>query len=276
MRIPSFKKEKNMRKVFISLMLLLAASWMISLPACTEKQASNDWVLVWEDEFEGETFDESVWSKIPRGHSDWNDQMDENDACFEFKNGNVILKGIVNPNENDTIGYITGGLQTKGKKSFHRGRIEIKAKLQAARGAWPAFWLMPFDTTEKLPHCGEIDIMERLNNDDFEYQTIHSYYTKVLEIKDNPPYYATGKINPDDYNVFAVELHQDSLVFFINDTRTFCYPRIETDKKGQFPFDQPYYLMIDQQLGGDWVGDVAMEDLPMQMEIDWVRFYQKK
>ena len=61
------------------------ASWMISLPACTEKQASNDWVLVWEDEFEGESFDESVWSKIPRGHSDWNDQMDENDACFEFK-----------------------------------------------------------------------------------------------------------------------------------------------------------------------------------------------
>ena len=125
MRIPSFKIEKNMRKVFISLMLLLAASWMISLPACTEKQTSNDWVLVWEDEFEGESFDESVWSKIPRGHSDWNDQMDENDACFEFKNGNVILNGIVNPNENDTIGYITGGLQTKGKKSFHRGRIEI-------------------------------------------------------------------------------------------------------------------------------------------------------
>ena len=118
--------------------------------------------------------------------------------------------------------------------------------------------------------------MERLNYDDFAYQTIHSYYTKVEGIKDNPPYYATGKINPDDYNVFAVELHQDSLVFFINDTRTYCYPRIETDKKGQFPFDQPYYLMIDQQLGGEWVGDVAMEDLPMQMEIDWVRFYQKK
>ena len=65
-------------------------------------------------------------------------------------------------------------------------------------------------------------------------------------------------------------------MFFINDSRTFCYPRIETDKQGQFPFDKPYYLMIDQQLGGDWVGDVAMEDLPMQMEIDWVRFYQKK
>lgn len=265
-----------MRKIFIPLCVMAVAAVLFAIPACTEKQQEPEWTLVWEDNFDGPSFDESVWSKIPRGHSDWNDQMDTNDACFEFKNSNVILKGIVNPNENDTIGYITGGLMTKDKKSFYRGRIEIKAKLQAAKGAWPAFWLMPFDTTEKWPDCGEIDIMERLNYDDFAYQTIHSYYTKVEGIKDNPPYYTTGKINPDDYNVYAVELHQDSLVFFINENRTFCYPRIETDKKGQFPFDKPYYLMIDQQLGGEWVGEVDMNDLPMQMEIDWVRFYQKK
>jgi hypothetical protein len=34
--------------------------------------------------------------------------------------------------------------------------------------------------------------------------------------------------------------------------------------------------MIDQQLGGEWVGPVEMEDLPVEMEIDWVRFYQKQ
>ena len=73
------------------------------------------------------------------------------------------------------------------------------------------------------------------------------------------------------------QLIREAIVLLsVNDTRTFCYPRIETDKQGQFPFDKPYYLVIDQQLGGDWVGDVAMEDLPMQMEIDWVRFYQKE
>ena len=265
-----------MRKIFVPFFILLAVSFVVSMPSCSNKQSSNEWTLVWEDEFDGNTFDETVWSKIPRGHSDWNDQMDENDACFEFRNGKLVLKGIVNPNENDTIGYITGGLQTKGKKSFHRGRIEIKAKLQGARGAWPAFWLMPFDTTQKWPDCGEIDIMERLNTDTFAYQTIHTYYTKVLGIKDNPPYYQTGTINPDDFNVYTVELHQDSLVFFINENRTFCYPRIETDQKGQFPFDKSYYLMIDQQLGGEWVGPVEMEDLPVEMEIDWVRFYQKK
>ena len=71
-------------------------------------------------------------------------------------------------------------------------------------------------------------------------------------------------------------MYPDSLVFFINENRTFCYPRIETDQKGQFPFDKPYYLIIDQQLGGEWVGSVEMQDLPVEMEIDWVRFYQKK
>lgn len=262
-----------MGRILMSLIIILTAVAMLS---CIGKQVSDGWTLVWEDEFDGNTFDESVWSKIPRGYSDWNDQMDTDDACFEFRNGNLVLKGIVNPNKNDTIGYITGGLYTKGKKAFQRGRLEIKAKLQTARGAWPAFWLMPFDTAEKWPDCGEIDIMERLNNDTFAYQTIHSYYTKVLGIKDNPPYYATGKIKSDDYNVYSVELHQDSLVFYINENRTFCYPRIETDKKGQFPFDKPFYLLIDQQLGGDWVGPVVMEDLPVEMEIDWVRFYQKK
>ena len=34
--------------------------------------------------------------------------------------------------------------------------------------------------------------------------------------------------------------------------------------------------MIDQQLGGEWVGSVEMQNLPVEMEIDWVRFYQKK
>ena len=136
-----------MKKIFIPLGIGLLAFFGVTISTCSDKRNVEEWSLVWEDNFDGPTFDESVWSKIPRGHSDWNDQMDLNDACFEIHNGNLVLKGIVNSNPEDTIGYITGGLYTKGKKAFHRGRLEIRAKLQAARGAWPAFWLMPFDTS---------------------------------------------------------------------------------------------------------------------------------
>ena len=51
---------------------------------------------------------------------------------------------------------------------------------------------------------------------------------------------------------------------------------IETDKEGQFPFvGKDFYLLLDMQLGGNWVGQVDPADLPVEMEIDWVRFYRK-
>ena len=77
---------------------------------------------------------------------------------------------------------------------------------------------------------------------------------------------------------FCIELvfFNACLVFNINGKRTLNYPRIETDLEGQFPFDRSYYLMLDMQLGGDWVGEVNPADLPVEMYIDWVRFYEWK
>ena len=71
-------------------------------------------------------------------------------------------------------------------------------------------------------------------------------------------------------------MYPDSLSFYINDKHTFTYPRIQTDKKGQYPYNEPFYLLIDMQLGGNWVGKVDTKDLPVEMLVDWVRFYQKQ
>lgn len=46
--------------------------------------------------------------------------------------------------------------------------------------------------------------------------------------------------------------------------------------KGYTFTDKKFYLLLDMQLGGSWVGEVDPSDLPVEMEIDWVRFYQKK
>ena len=259
-----------MKKSFVALSAAAALTWLVG---CQPKQAT--WQLVWEENFDQtEHFDEATWSKIPRGTSPWNKYMSDFDSCYAMENGNLVLRGLINYSlPTDTAPYITGGVYTKGKVGFSDGRLDIRAKLYGAKGAWPAFWLLP--ENEGWPDGGEIDIMERLNNDSIAYQTVHSAYTYTLGIKE-PPQGSTGVINRDDYNVYSVELHRDSLVFFINDTRTFAYPRIETDKEGQFPFaDKPFYLLLDMQLGGDWVGPIDPMDLPVKMEIDWVRFYQK-
>ena len=124
----------------------IALSVFGGLMSCTSQQHSSGWKLVWEDDFEEETFDTLTWSKVPRWHPEWARHMSDNECCYEVKDGNLILKGVMNPNrETDTAMYITGGVYTKYKKAFHGGRLEVKARLQGARGAWPAIWLKPFE-----------------------------------------------------------------------------------------------------------------------------------
>lgn len=240
-----------------------------------QKVQKTKWKLIWKEDFKKDRLDKSKWTKIPRGTSDWNNYMSYHDNCYDVKDGNLILRGIINDvDKKDTARYLTGGVYTKDKMTIKYGKVEVKAKLHGARGAWPAFWMLP--QYGDWPKGGEIDIMERLNNDSIAYQTVHSHYTHTLKITDNPKQGATGPINRDEYNVYAVEIHPDSLVFSINGKHTFTYPRIETDKPGQYPFGTPFYLLLDMQLEGSWVGNADPKDLPVEMKIDWVKFYKPK
>lgn len=236
--------------------------------------------LVWKENFRGKAPSASSWSKIDRGTSDWNRHMSSDARLYDARKGKLILRGMKNDgsflfqDKQDTASVVTGGLYTKGKRNIRHGKVEIRARLGCARGAWPAFWMLP--EKEKWPDGGEIDIMEHLNHDSIAYQTVHSHYTYTLKQGSNPPHGATGRIKPGKFNTYAVEILPDSLIFSINGEKTFSYPRIRTDKPGQYPFGTPFYLLIDMQLGGNWVGKVFPEDLPVEMEIDWVKMYEKR
>jgi len=252
------------------LALLLVLLYSCSVNKAYHGQAS------WTEDFNQQgTFDTRYWSKIPRGGSDWNRHMSNNDSCYAMRNGKMILRGIKNVDlSTDTSRYLTGGIYTKDKMAFGFGRLEIKAKLNGAKGAWPAFWMLAENS--KWPDGGEIDIMERLNFDSVAYQTIHTYYTLTLKIKDKPKSGGIAKINPGTFNTYAVEKYPNSLVFFVNNKKTFTYPKIATAAQGQFPFGVNHYLLLDMQLGGSWVGKIKDADLPVEMEIDWVKFYPFK
>lgn len=260
--------------------LISAFALAAILAGCGSSSSSSDdsqWELTWCEDFDRPVLDSAVWGNCDRGEADWANTQSADPSLYDISNGCLVLKGIVNP---DTIAdpapYLTGGVWTKNRKSFAPGKFEIRAKLQGAQGAWPAIWLMPFDRKKEWPDCGEIDIMERLNFDDFVYQTVHSYYTYVLHHADNPKNTGTAKIKPDDFNVYGVEIFEDKIVFTVNGVHNHTYPRINDGADGQFPFYQDYYLLIDMQLGGEWVGEVNPADLPVEMQVDWVKHYTLK
>jgi len=241
-----------------------------------EGRETKEWKLIWKDDFEGKSLDTTKWTRIPSGTSDWNRHMSTDDACFKMVDGKLYLLGINNPDTSvDPRLFLTGGVWTKGKFAFQYGKVEIRAKLGSAQGAWPAMWMLAeLDKYGKYPRNGEIDIMEHLNFDNIIYQTTHSYYTLDLGQKTNPPNSGTAPINADEFNVFGISWYPDRIVFQLNGKDTYTYPRVQGVDPSQWPYDQPFYLLIDQQLGGSWVGKVDQEQLPVEMIIDWVKVYQ--
>lgn len=248
--------------------------FLIGLVSFVVNAQKPKYKLLWKENFGGKELRADRWSKIPRGSSDWNNFMSDDERCYNLSDGEMTLIGLVNDYlPQDTAPYVTGGIYTKGKFSITYGKVEVKARLEGAQGAWPAIWMLPENAP--WPDGGEIDIMERLNHETKAYQTVHSYYTYTLNIKE-PANSATAPIRPYKYNVYAVEILPDSLVFSINGKRTFAYPRIVTPHKGQFPFGTPFYLLIDMQIEGRWVGKARPEELPAKMIVDWVKFYELK
>lgn len=242
------------------------------LPMACATAAPAGWKLQWSDEFERNgQFEASKWSLCERGKSDWNNTMSDDRRCVTVRNGRLLLNGFVNQRKGkDEPPFLTGGLTSKGKFSFQHGRIEINARFKSAKGAWPALWLL--GDKGGWPKNGEIDIMEHLNFEDSVYQTVHSGFTQH---SNNPPKGGTAKIDKKGFNTYGVEWDTDKITFSVNDKTTFTYPRVADKGAEQWPFDQPFYIIMSMQIGGTWVGAADPKDYPSGMEVDWVRVYSK-
>lgn len=256
------------------LLLLIAVNTSAQTTKTTAKEPG--WKLVWHDEFStnGKP-DSSKWSFTGRGSSPWNCYCADGPSTATVKNGKLYLSGIVSKGPSDTAHYQTGCIETKHKFFFKYGKLEVRAKLPKAQGSWPAIWLMPEKSIYGgWPKSGEIDVMEHLNDDSIFYQTVHSGYTYIEKHTENPSHSGIASFNPGQFNVFGMEWYPDRMDFFINGEKTFSYPKLKNGPSNQWPFNQAFYIILDQALGG-WPGRVDKDDLPAVMEVDWVRVYEQ-
>ena len=260
-----------MKKV---LFILLIFSGLVGSLVAQEKRR---YVLIWHDEFDAPTLDNQVWSKIWRSRADWAIHMSSNERLYAMEDGDLVLRGMVNDFlPRDTSYFLTGGVWSRYRKAFGFGRLEVRAKFDVAQGYWPAIWMLP-EVSNSLdwPHGGEIDIMEHFRDNPTVNQTVHSHYTVNLRRRNRPSQVAYPAYNEGEYNVYGMERFQDSLVFFVNGRRTLNYPRYRQGVDGQFPFSQHnYYLILDAQLGRDRSPYIDTARLPVELRVDYVRFYE--
>jgi len=224
--------------------------------------------LVWSDEFDGSSIDADTWN-FETGGSGWGNHEQEyyQEANAAIENGNLVITG-----KKETVGsnkYTSARMTTLGKKEFLYGRIEARIKIPVGKGFWPAFWMMGSNIkTVDWPACGETDIMEHINDDSLIYGTLHW---------DNNGHTSVGgktASNPSDYHVYGVEWDASSIKWSI-DSVVFYEASLEGN--GMDEFHQPFFILLNFALGGDWPGQTIDDSLlPAKMYVDYVRVYQKK
>ena len=175
--------------------------------------------------------------------------------------------------------FTAASLISKGRGQWTYGRFEVKAKLPSARGTWPAIWMLP----EKIgkvswPMCGEIDIMEHVALDPAKiHGTLHSgayNHTKGTQRSGQlmVPTYAT------EFHVYSMDWSEDKIVMHIDGKTYATFEKKTGDGEAEWPFDKPFYLILNLAIGGSWGGQKGIDDaaFPQCMEVDYVRVYQKK
>jgi beta-glucanase (GH16 family) len=173
--------------------------------------------------------------------------------------------------------YTSVSLTTFGKFHMLYGRLEVRARLPAGRGLWPAIWLLGTDMERTgWPACGEIDVMENVGHDpDWIHANIHTKkYNHVLKTNKGSKIRIPEPYN--SYHVYAIEWYEDRLDFFVDDQKYFTYTD-EGSGNEAWPFNNEHYLILNIAIGGSWGGVQGVDPFvfPQRMTIDYVRVYQK-
>ncbi|MDP2089434.1 MAG: family 16 glycosylhydrolase [Flavobacteriaceae bacterium] len=242
------------------------------------------WKLVWSDEFDYTGLPDSTkWTYEVGGHG-WgnNEQQFYLEKSLEnsyVKEGKLHIAALKKDFEN--LHYTSARLTTYEKFSLQYGKIEVLAKLPEGKGNWPAIWMLPESIrkkTEPWPLCGEIDIMEHVGKDpNMIHVSLHSqlynhmHNTQITHFEKFPDVFNT-------FRLYAVEWTENSIKFYIDNNLFYeAYKGQDgkvTTNEG-WPFDKPYFLILNLAIGGNWGGEVDDTIFPNVMQVDYVRFYQK-
>jgi len=160
--------------------------------------------------------------------------------------------------------YTSGMLTTLRSFSQTYGYFEIRAKLPAGKGVWPAFWLLPADRSWPP----EIDVLEVLGHDPATvYMTVHSNATGSHTE-------AQGKITGHDtssgFHTYGAAWGPETITWYMDGKPTFTAPTPPDAHK-------PFYILVNLAIGGKWPGDPdGTTPFPAVIEIDYIRAYRER
>ncbi len=242
--------------------------------------------LVFEDNFDGTELNREDWN-VELHEPGWvnnelQEYVDSEDNIF-LEDGKLIIQALKTVTRGEAS-YTSGRINTQNKHDIKYGRFEVRAKVPSGQGFLPAFWLMASDENlyGQWPKCGEIDIMEVLGS---ETTTTHAtvHYGEPHE-QNQGSYTLTNGDFSGEFHDFACEWEPGEIRWYVDGELFHTVNDWYSAREGigevtyPAPFDQPFYMILNLAVGGDWPGNPkpGVEfDETCRLVVDYVRVYQK-
>ncbi|MDZ7718892.1 MAG: glycoside hydrolase family 16 protein [Balneolaceae bacterium] len=254
----------------------------VLLFACTVQATySQDYKLVWSDEFNGDSLDTDTWN-FWEGPA-YNNELQyytPRDKNAYLKDGKLYLEA--HREHYRGMEYTSARISTDSTRiGWEHGRFEARLKMPEGKGFWPAFWLMPIRDIG-WPKGGEIDIMEYRGNEPFTTSgAIHFWRGdcegETLECRKFlvDEYTTDGDKLSESFHTYALEWTDEELLWYFDDEvyQRIRYKDIETEFN---PFSTPFYIILNLAVGGDFLPNPdESTKFPQAFVVDYVRVYQK-
>lgn len=246
---------------------------------------STQWQLVWSDEFSTDGApDSSSWSYeqgYVRNHENQWYQAD-NARC---KDGCLIIEAR-SEHGRAGISCTSSSVNTRGKRAFLYGHVEVRAKIPTGPGAWPAIWMLGEEM--EWPSCGEIDIMEYYRINGVPHILANACWgsDRPLEAVWNSRRVPYSHFTDRDaawaekFHIWRMDWDEDAIKIYLDGELINALDLTTTVNgslgHGSNPFHHPQYILLNLALGGDHGGEFTDKDLPQRYFIDYVRVYQQK
>lgn len=299
----TFFKLYFMKKIPVLILLFILKISMVfsqndTLLTSTIECAEGEWELVFNDEFDDGTLDAEKWITWYPNTDNGSDQCafcrTHGNEGQIYKDENVVVTDgrlkLISRREsltwfNQQRDFTSGMIHSR--QIFGLGRYEIRAKLPKGMGFWPAIWTYGNTTSE-------LDILEAgMQHPRRYHMSIHNRnIRKMLHkrrwvLKDLSAGFHTYSMQWDSSRIeFGID---NNVLFRISPYRSKwgCIIKRCPVKPGKYrkepifpPASETLHLIINLAIGNESTPFTSSPDektvFPNQMEVDWIRYYQRK
>ncbi len=181
---------------------------------------------------------------------------------FSLRDGALVITATPSADPARTWGqpYVSGVITSLGSFSQQYGYFEMRAKLPAGQGLWPAFWMLPVEHVWPP----ELDILEAFGS---EPNQLHWAALTATSLGNAGDWVGLPADTTRGYHRYGARWTAQTLTYYFDG---------EPVAQAATPADmnQPMYLIANLAVGGHWPGDpFPNTPLPAQLAIDYIRAY---